>query len=53
MRETRPQPRPIGNPDAAKRVGAPVKIAKEFVMADIGRKLAPPKPAKPAGRRSK
>lgn len=41
------------NPDAAKRVGVPVKVAKEFVMADVGRKFGPAKPAKPVGRRPK
>lgn len=38
------------NPDAAKRVGVPVKIAREFVMADVGRKFGPPKPVKPASK---
>lgn len=38
------------NPDAAKRVGVPVKIAREFVMADVGRKFGPPKPAKPTSK---
>lgn len=40
------------NPDAAKRVGVPVKVAREFVMADIGRKFAP-KPPKPMDRKPK
>lgn len=41
------------DPAFAKKVGVPQKVAKEFVMADIGRKMAPGKPAsKPAkGRR--
>lgn len=41
------------NPGDAKRVGVPVKVAKEFVMADVGRKFGPPKPAKPIGRKTK
>lgn len=42
------------NPKFAKKADIPQKVAKEFVMADIGRKLAPSKPAKPAskGKRS-
>lgn len=41
------------NPDAAKRTGVPVKVAKEFVMADIGRKFGLQKSARPVGRRPK
>jgi hypothetical protein len=41
------------DPGAAKKTGVPVKVAKEFVMADIGRKFGPAKPAKPMGRKSK
>ena len=29
------------NPAAAKRIGVPIKVAKEFVMADVGRKFKP------------
>lgn len=32
------------NPEFAKKAGVPVKVAKEFVMADIGRKFGPTKP---------
>lgn len=41
------------NPDAAKRVGVPVKIAREFVMADVGRKFGPAQAPKPSGRKPK
>lgn len=34
------------DPKAAKRVGVPVNGAKEFVMADIGRKFSAEKSAK-------
>lgn len=27
------------NPQFAKKVGIPMKVAKEFIMADIGRKI--------------
>lgn len=40
------------NPDFAKKAGVPQKVAKEFVMADIGRKFGPPKP-KPDVRKKK
>jgi hypothetical protein len=36
------------NPKFAKKADIPQKVAKEFVMADIGRKLGPAKPAKSA-----
>lgn len=32
------------NPEFAKKAGVPQKVAKEFVMADIGRKFGPAKP---------
>lgn len=41
------------NPGAAKRVGVPQNVAKEFVMADVGRKFGPAKPSKPAGSKRK
>lgn len=41
------------DPNAAKRVGVPVKVARQFVMADVGRKFGPAKPAKPDGRKPK
>lgn len=42
------------NPKFAKKAAIPQKVAKEFVMADIGRKLAPAKPkARPQGRAPK
>lgn len=42
------------NPQFAKAAGVPQKVAKEFVMADIGRKMGPAKPAaKPNGRKTK
>ena len=31
------------NPAAAKRAGVPQSVAREFVMADVGRKFAPKK----------
>jgi hypothetical protein len=31
------------NPAFAKRVGIPQKVGRDFAMADIGRKFAPPK----------
>lgn len=34
------------DPKAAKRVGVPQSVGKEFVMADMGRKLAGKKPEK-------
>lgn len=37
------------NPAAAKRVGVPQSVGKDFVMADQGRKF-PAKPAKGKGR---
>ena len=37
------------NPAAAKRVGVPQSVAKEFVMADVGRSFA--KPSKKGGKR--
>lgn len=40
------------NPEFAKKVGVPQKVAKEFVMADIGRKFGPAKP-KPDARKKK
>lgn len=30
------------NPQIAKKSGVPQKVAREFVMADVGRKMAPP-----------
>lgn len=33
------------NPKFAKKADIPQKVAKEFVMADVGRKLGPVKPA--------
>lgn len=37
------------NPKFAKKADIPQKVAREFVMADVGRKFGPPKPAvKPA-----
>lgn len=42
------------NPQFAKKADVPQKVAKEFVMADVGRKLGPAKPqAKPNGRNPK
>lgn len=32
------------DPTAAKRVGVPQAVGKEFAMADAGRKFGPPKP---------
>ena len=40
------------DPAAAKRVGVPQSVGKDFVMADMGRKFAPAKPkAKTKGKR--
>lgn len=36
------------NPKFAKEAKVPQKVAREFVMADVGRKFGPAKPAKPA-----
>jgi hypothetical protein len=36
------------NPKFARKADIPQKVAKEFVMADVGRKLGAVKPAKPA-----
>lgn len=36
------------NPKFARKADIPQKVAKEFVMADIGRKMAPAKPVKPS-----
>lgn len=36
------------NPKFAKKADIPQKVAKEFVMADIGRQMAPAKPVKPS-----
>lgn len=41
------------NPKLAKKVDIAPKVAKEFVMADMGRKLGPAKPAKPSGQKPK
>lgn len=42
------------DPDAAKRVGVPQKVGKDYVMADIGRKFGPAKPkSKPSERKPK
>jgi hypothetical protein len=42
------------NPKFARKADIPQKVAKEFVLADIGRKFAPAKPPeKPTRRRSK
>lgn len=39
------------DPKAAKRVGVPQSVGKDFVMADLGRKFSPPKKtAKPSGK---
>lgn len=40
------------NPKFAKNADIPQKVAREFVMADVGRKLAPQKPPAP-GRKPK
>lgn len=40
------------NPKVADKTGVPIKVAQEFVMADIGRKFAAPKP-KPNDRKPK
>lgn len=37
------------NPKFAKGAKIPQGVEKEFVMADVGRKFGPAKPAKPAG----
>jgi len=39
------------DPAAAKREGVPQKVAKDFVMADIGRKFSPKPKARGRGRR--
>lgn len=51
MRNKQPAPpsRPARGP-AGQHIAAP---AKEFVMADVGRKIGPPIPAKPDGRKPK
>lgn len=41
------------NPKFAKEAKVPQKVAREFVMADVGRKFGPAKPAKPAGPKRK
>lgn len=42
------------NPQFSKKAGVPQSVAKEFVMADIGRKFATAKPkGKPSGRQPK
>jgi hypothetical protein len=38
------------DPAAAKRVGVPQSVGKEFVMADMGRKFAGKPKAKPAAK---
>lgn len=38
------------NPGAAKRVGVPQSVGKEFVMADQGRKFPAKDKAKPRGK---
>lgn len=35
------------NPAAAKRVGVPQSVGQDFVLADVGRKFAPPQQSKP------
>lgn len=40
------------NPPPDKKTAAPQRPAREFVMADVGRKLAPQKPPAP-GRKPK
>ena len=40
------------DPEVAAKTGVPQKVAKEYVMADIGRKFSP-KPKKPQGRKPK
>ena len=37
------------NPATAKKAGVPQSVAREFVMADIGKKFSPP--AKPAAKK--
>jgi hypothetical protein len=39
------------DPEAAKKAGIPQKVAREFVMADVGRKLAPAKTQTMASRK--
>jgi hypothetical protein len=39
------------DPSAAKRVGVPQSVGKDFVMADLGRKFAPKKTEKPRGKK--
>lgn len=39
------------NPAFAKKAGVPQKVAKEFVMADVGRKIAVERATKSANRK--
>lgn len=39
------------DPSAAKRVGVPQSVGKDFVMADLGRKFAPKKTEKLRGKK--
>lgn len=41
------------DPKAAKRTGVPQSVGKDFVMADIGRKFAPPKASGRQSRQTK
>jgi hypothetical protein len=41
------------NPQFAKKADIPQGVAKEFVMADVGRKIGPAKPSKPQRRAPK
>lgn len=49
--QARTMARAAHNPAFAKKVGIPQKVAQEFAMADVGRKIATERATKPAVRK--